>query len=699
MSFRVLLAVALGALTLPLGAADAVVKIDRFLYGASVYPELQTREEWNRMLDEFQKAHFELVRVSESSWGNLETAPGKYNFGWLKDFLDDVQRHGMKAMLGTSSYIVPQWLSEEHPDILMEVEPGVRANPHSRHSVCLNHPLYRAAVRRYVLALGRAFKDHPAVIAWQLDNEIEHKVNRICYNPACEKAWHEWLKKTYHTADEFNRRLLLVSWGMQVTSLDKVPVPGHPVDGALAALRLANLHFRRDTILTFFNEQTQALREAGVKHWITSDWNTYFTAIADDPLARRALDVASLNFYQPSAERPEFWDTLAWHLDMHRSAHGLGQFMVTETRVGVAGDTAMSDPFPKHDQFRMWMLQPAAYGAFGLMFWSGNRWQGGHWPHWGGILDWTGQPEPDFSWVIEVGAFFSKWSDRLLRNPVKATAAVITDFDQRAALDIYKHTPSSPRVLPEAFDALHRLGIGVDSIAVDQAVKPGRLSQYALVVIPAATALDDPAIPAALKAYVERGGNVVVTPFTAYMSWDGIFRKDGFGANLADLTGSLARTARRMGTSADKGREDQRVEWLGRVSPVGIDGYCEYLDVKAGAEVIGRFQSAEPVLNNQPAATRQRLGKGSAIKLAFWPKDDSVAQLFRSLLPAAGGLLGETAPRGVQAVPRSDGSLFVVNTSAEPNQVRLARPAVDRISGRKLETVTRLKPYDVLWVE
>jgi beta-galactosidase GanA len=154
-----------------------------------------------------------------------------------------------------------------------------------------------------------------------------------------------------------------------------------------------------------------------------------------------------------------------------------------------------------------------------------------------------------------------------------------------------------------------------------------------------------------------------------------------------------------MGTSADKGREDQRVEWLGRVSPVGIDGYCEYLDVKAGAEVIGRFQSAEPVLNNQPAATRQRLGKGSAIKLAFWPKDDSVAQLFRSLLPAAGGLLGETAPRGVQAVPRSDGSLFVVNTSAEPNQVRLARPAVDRISGRKLETVTRLKPYDVLWVE
>jgi len=231
MSLRALATLAI-AFSLPLLAAEPVAGIDRFLYGASVYPELQTREEWNRMLDEFQKARFTVVRVTESSWGNLETAPGKHDFGWLKDFLDDVHRRRMKAILGTSSYIVPQWLAEEHPDILMQVEPGVRANPHSRHSVCLNHPVYREAVRRYVLALGRAFKDHPAVIGWQLDNEIEHKVNRICYNPACERAWHEWLKKTYRTADEFNQRLLLVSWGMKVGTLDKVPLPGHPVDAA-----------------------------------------------------------------------------------------------------------------------------------------------------------------------------------------------------------------------------------------------------------------------------------------------------------------------------------------------------------------------------------------------------------------------------------------------------------------------------------
>jgi len=681
------------------GAAEPAINVDRFLYGASVYPELQTREEWNRMLDEFQKAHFTVVRASESSWGNLETAPGHYNFGWLKDFLDDAHRRGIAVMLGTSSYIIPQWLYEENPEILMQLEPGVSVHPHSRHAACLNHPAYRAAVAQYVTALGRAIKDHPAVIGWQLDNEIEHKLNRVCYNPACQTAWSAWLAKTYRTPEEFNRRLLLTSWGMQVTALGKLPLPGRVVDGNLPALRLANLRFRRDTILGFLAEQTRALRDAGVKQWITTDWVCYFTALADDPQVCHSLDIAGLNFYQPPADQPDFWDTLAWQMDMHRSAHGLNKFITTETQVGVAGDTEQAFPFPTKAQFKMWMTQPAAFGSVGLMFWSGNRWRGGHWPHWGGVLDWSGEPEPDFPWVVETGEFFQKWGARLLEYPVRASAVVLTDFDQRSALEIYKHTPSSPRVIPETFDAFHRLGIGVDSINLSDALLPGKLDSYKVVVLAANTALDDPALPGVLKAYATKGGQVVVTPFTAYMNNDGIFRGDRFGRNLEELTGASVRTARRMGTSRDAGRQDQEVAWLKGVSPVGIDGCCEYLNVEPGVAVFGRFQSSEPLLDSQPAAVRRRHGQGSAIKLGFWPKDDSIVQLFRSLVPVADDLLAAPAPRGVQAVPRTDASLFVVNTRSVPIKIHLARETTDLITGRKLNGVTRMGPYETLWIE
>jgi hypothetical protein len=123
------------------------------------------------------------------------------------------------------------------------------------------------------------------------------------------------------------------------------------------------------------------------------------------------------------------------------------------------------------------------------------------------------------------------------------------------------------------------------------------------------------------------------------------------------------------------------------------------MEVKPGAEIIGRFSSDEPVLDSWPAATRRSVGKGSVIKLAFWPKDDSVLRLFRDLLPKQGGWLADFAPAGFQAVPRSDGSLFVINTTPRPGSIGLTRAGSDRITGRRLDTSTEMKPYEVLWLE
>jgi beta-galactosidase len=689
----------------PAAAASAInTKPQQILYGASVYPELQTRPEWNRMLDDFQKAHINMVRVTESSWGNLETGPGKYNFTWLREFLDDLHKRGMKAVLGTSSYIAPQWFFELHPEARFERTPGEPVHSHGRHAPCLSHPAYRQAVESYTTALAKAFKDHPTVIGWQLDNEIEHKILRICHNQACQRAWSAWLKDTYRTPAEFNRRLHLVSWGMQVTDLDKVELPTYSNDGDLTAIRLAQLHFRRDEILDFFTMQTLALRKAGVNQWIMTDWNTYFTALADDPKAKQSLDIAGLNFYQPSVDNPKYFRELAYHFDMHRAAHRTGYFMATETRFGVAGSTAMSSPFPSFEQFRMWMMQPIAFGSNSLIYWSGNRWIGGHWPHWGGLLDWSGKPEPDFDWAIRIGEILKKWSAKLLEHPVDAQTVMLTDFDNRAALYFYPHTPSSKEVITETADALHRLGMGIDTINSLDARQPGALDRYKLLIIPAATSLNGDALAPVLRAFAERGGHVIVSPFTAYQTWDGVFHSKGFGADIAGITGVTVRTARRMGTAADEGFSDQLVTWktplVAGTSPAGIDGYCEYLDVEPDTEVIATFRSSEPILEGRPAATLRKIGKGSVLKLAFWPADDSLARLLQKLLPTSKPWITSPAPLAVQAVPRTDGSLFVLNTLRKPASFALGRAATDRLTGRSVPAgEVSLKGYDVLWLE
>lgn len=685
---------------------------ERFLFGADVYPDIQSAELNKSMLDLLHRAHMNIVRVGESNWGNLEPAPGQFNFGWLREFLDELHRREISAILGTSTYVPPQWLVAAHPETLVVLQPGAGpSDPMSRKSPCLNHPFYREACRTYIKALATEFHAHPAIVGWQLDNEIEYVDQIICYNPACEHAWRQWLEQTFHTPAEFNQRLDLVSWGMKIESFDEVPQPrpgveepgSSAVHKALPALSLAELHFRGDTILGFLSEQASILRHAGAQQWILTDWNPVWAALADEPKAQSFMSIAGLNYYQDSADKAGSWNDSPWHLDMHRSCYDKERFIVTETRFGVTGDVEMWDPAPTKEQFQMWDLQLAAFGASGLLYWSGNRWRGGHWPHWGGLLDWSGQPEPDIDWAIALGQFFETWGPTLLAHPVESRAVVLTDFDSRTALEIYPHIPQSRSVFTETFSALHRLGIGTDTINSLNAEQAANLRKYDLVFLPAATALDDPLVIEALKEYVVGGGTLIVTPFTAYMDRDGIFRGDGFGANLTDLTGGLVRTARWVGSPENGGKKQLSVNWSGPMSgqsPVGLDGYMEYFEIhQPDTKIIATFDSDQDIVNGKPAATLRSIGRGRVIKLAFWPNDDSFLTLVRNIIPALQGPLAAPLPNGVMAVPRTDKSLFVVNATSHSQSVELRTSSIDRISKRTVSPHLHLKPYEVLWLD
>jgi beta-galactosidase GanA len=199
------------------------------------------------------------------------------------------------------------------------------------------------------------------------------------------------------------------------------------------------------------------------------------------------------------------------------------------------------------------------------------------------------------------------------------------------------------------------------------------------------------------------------------MDKDGIFRGDGFAANLRELTGGLVRTVRWMGSTAGAGKGlssgspsagakmDPEVEWKGGglsgPSPVALEGYCELLEVDSSAETIATFQSGQPIVHGQPAATQRKLGRGVVVKLGFWPGDDSLLRLIRQLVPDAGSFLVTHAPQGVVAVPHVDNSLFVVNTTGQEMSVQLARSGADRLSGASLSGNARLRPYEVWWLD
>ena len=143
--------------------------VDSLIPGASVYQctELLSNEQQLELLEILKAADCNVVRVADSSWGNLEVAPGQYDFDWLIAFLDKAHQAGFKTILGTGTYIAPQWLTAEHPEVLVQNRPGVPVHSMLRKAACLHHPRFRQAVRNYIRALAAATKDHPSVTAWQ----------------------------------------------------------------------------------------------------------------------------------------------------------------------------------------------------------------------------------------------------------------------------------------------------------------------------------------------------------------------------------------------------------------------------------------------------------------------------------------------------------------------------------------------------
>lgn len=674
---------------------------DVFLYGASVYPELQSQDEQIKMLDLFSQAGFTVLRLGESAWGNLEPGPGRFNFEWLRFFLDEMHKRNLRAILGTCSYIPPQWLVASHPEILWEYEDGNHANPIGRHAASRNHPIFRKELEKFILAYGKEFKDHPAVIGWQLDNEIEWNVgSRIDHNSANLDEWKNWLIKNYKTTEELNERLGLNAWGLQVPKIEDLPLPSKSNDGNIPILYLTNLHYERDNVLEYFTWQKNLLRKAGVQQWITTDFVMTYHTLADEPKPQNPIDISGINLYQPTQDHPSYWASQAMFNDIHRSVNR-GKFLVTETRVGPTGDVKIANEAPSRNQFFMWMLEPAAFGANCIMHWTGNRYIGGHWPHWGGLLDWSGEPEPDFFWAKEIAAFYKSWGKKLIETTVDAKAAVLTDFDQRAAIETYQHTTSSisNKLLAEAFDAFHRNGIGVDAVSTNTAKDYENLKKYKVIVIASAPCLDGKLLLPSLKQFVENGGILIISPFTGYQTWDGVFRHIGFASDISSLTGGLVRSVRLIKQSNSKNQvifSDTMP--LGRFD-VGMEGFTEILDGYSESKVAARFSVGDEVIDNKPAVLLNKIGKGLVLKFAFWPDKNQFSQLIGQIYTGIDKYISKPVDEGIQTIPRTDNSIFIINTSGIARTVSLVRPMKDRITEKEFEKEFELQPYAILWLE
>lgn len=659
--------------------------------GVDYYPEQWPRERWAVDAELMAEAGIRLVRVGEFAWSLFEPTEGRFSFGWLDDALNVLMRKGIWAIIGTPTATPPAWLIQSHPEILPVDEDRVRLSFGSRRHYCPNSESYRDAVRRIVTALAEHYRDHPAVIGWQIDNEFAcHR--HMCFCDSCKRGFHEWLRRKYHSLEALNDAWGTVFWSQVYTDWSQIPVPARTVAVHNPSMRLDYRRFMSQAYVDFQSEQVRILRERCPHHRITTNFMGLFPEIDYFELARH-LDFVAWDNY------PDLFGALdpvkvSMAHDLTRSLKHR-RFWVMEQQAGPTGWDGVLDPTPRPGQLRLWTWQAVARGAEAVVYFRWRTALKGAEQFWHGILDHDGQPKRRYSEIRATARELMSLPKWLGEARIKAPIGLLYSYPDLWAWQIQPHNRQLDfeRRVVSWYRAFWQLGLGVEM--VNAADDTERLDPYRVLVVPSILLVDEP-LATRLHEWVRAGGVLMVGVRTGVKnSLNQMYPLPPPGP-LADLLGVVVdeydslREGQTVGISLTLPGEEPL---YGKAS-----GWCEILKPR-DASVIARYQ--DEYYRGQPAATVRRVGGGAALYVGS-PWDQS---LIWALADWALKHVGISGPISVESganvevslweTPDGKAVVFVLNHEARPVTVRLNGGYTDALTGKEVPDPMLLDAYDV----
>jgi beta-galactosidase len=563
----------------------------------------------------------------------------------------------------------PLWLHRKYPGVNLVNAQGAVVHPAERYMLDISDPDYRRLAVRLAERMMQRYAKHPAVLAIGFDNEIGNTF--MSYSKGDRSRFITWLKRKYGTLDALNQAWATQRWSRHLSSWDEVELPY--LDGPGPAER--NLDLRR-----FWSDNTvavlrdlEAVREkyAPGKPVISNLW---------DSAPRKSFDYLStyrdyahygaMGFYPGDPVSSGFealmmkagLDTPIWFNEF--TAGGPGYY-------GTKGRS------------RMWAHFGLLLGAQSVLAWTFNSHLGGEEQALMGLLDHDSKPSWKLGEFAAIAREFKTMEGMGFPRHVEPKVAFAYSFDSRNA----SNPPGPSNSMRNYFtipylDQIHNAFAPVFNDNIDTAViNVGHddLRRYKMVVV-AADVVMDKASADALRHYVQGGGTVVMTAFSAKISETGQWFDTPLPGRLSDVFG--------LRTS----------EYYNAEAPleVGFDGttvktsttFYEVLEPST-AKVVARLTN---VAGTPPAITENRYGQGRAIYVATPAQRPVMQALYRGLYASLGIAPGPATPEGVYA-REVDGRTLYVNTTTKPQDVKLDGTATGVLNGQTWNGTLRLEPF------
>ena len=655
----------------------------QFTLGVCYYPEHWPKALWREDLCRMKAAGISTVRAAEFAWAILEPQEGEYRFDFFDEFLDLCRALDMKVILGTPTATPPAWLTERYPEVLNALPDGTLLRHGARRHYTYNSPVYRRLCAGIVEQMARHYGPHPAVVGWQIDNELNCETDEF-YAAADHAAFRTFVREKYGSLAALNEAWGTAFWSQTYTDWAQIHCPRPVLNGGQNPhLMLDYARFVSESCLSFANMQAEILRKYRKPgDFITT--NGLFGHLDNHRLQNEALDVYTYDSYPDFAfeldKQPSDLKDRKWSRNLIETRSVCPHFGIMEQQSGGGGwVNRMEMPAPRPGQLTLWAMQSVAHGADFISFFRWRTAAFGTELYWHGILDYDNRDNRKLREVTEFGKLLGRLEPVCGAGHV-AAFALLKDYDNEwdARVDAF-HRRFHQYSEAEIFAASQLSHTPYDAVYLTDDTRPEELAGYPVAIYPHPVIMTQ-ARAELLRQYVEAGSTLILGCRAGLKDARGhavMLPQPGL---LAPLTGTDVRDF--TFTSPNEPQDPDTPIWNDILTPL------------EGTAVLDTYKTS--YYAGAPCLTEHRLGKGRVLHLGCaFSRGRTVQLLERCGICAP--LSGEiSAPEGVELVQREKQGrrfVFALNYQAEPQTLTLHRPAVLLYSGETHRGPVTLPPF------
>jgi len=664
-------------------------KMDTVLYGAAYYTEYMPYERLEQDVTLMQQAGLNVVRMGESSWGLWEPEDGHFEYAWMDRVVERMQKAGIKVILGTPTYSVPAWMYKEHPEIFIRRFGGQTITLGYRQNTDLMNPTYRFYCERVIRKLLEHYKNNPAVIGWQIDNETS---SGAAANHDVQAGFVSYLQKKFKTVDELNKVWLLNYWGQRLNDWTEIP----PEEGIInPGWKLEWQRYQQWMTTDFLAWQASIVNEyKRPDQFITHDLAGPPRREVNEHDIAQSMDIMAVNPYHGTQDNFDGLDS-SLRGDYTRSLRGTN-YLVTETNAQTIGWDS-KEQFPPYDgQLRLDVYTHLSSGANMVEYWHWHSIHNGQEMYWKGVLSHDLEPNRAYAEVGRTAHELQRIGGELVDLKRINKVAILYSGDSDYGLEFMKFSDKVTyhTLLNQMYGTLYRLNVGVDFVFPDST----NLSDYRVIVVPPLYVASDEVLNRLVK-YVRNGGHLVLTFKSGFANEYDTVRWDMAPGPLRKAAGFRYQEFSTLGSPLPLKGDPFKADTENRVSD-----WAEML-ILEGAEALAYYD--HPFFGKYPAITRNRFGTGTLTYEGTVLSDALQSKVLFEVLRAA-GLTGSD-----QALPPSvrvkhgtnhNGKTvhYYLNYSNESQTIVYAyKTGHDLLSNESVtpqQSVT-LKPWDLVIVE